>query len=94
MNAVHPLQPYDRIVRQLGELGWIEGKTIVFDCVSAVDRRDQVPALAGELESRRPDVLIACPFTHASALKQETATIPIVMIVGFEPVRLGLIASE
>jgi putative ABC transport system substrate-binding protein len=88
-----PLKPDDPTRRRLAELGWTEGRNLALDCVSAVGRQDQVPALAGELVSRRPDVLIAGPFTHASALKQETATIPIVMIVGFEPVRLGLITS-
>src|SRR5215467_8191460 len=57
-----PLQPDNIIVRRLGELGWIEGQTIVFDCVSAVGRMDQVPALARDLVSRRPDVLTAGPY--------------------------------
>jgi putative tryptophan/tyrosine transport system substrate-binding protein len=78
-------------VRRLAELGWIEGQNVVFDCVSAVDRLDQVPALARELISRRPDVLIAAPYTFVSALKRETTTIPIVMLGTWEPVRLGLI---
>src|SRR5215831_20894204 len=78
---------------RLSELGWIEGQTIVFDCVSTVGRLDQVPALAHELVSRRPDVLTASVSSHISALKQETTTIPIVMLYAWEPVRLGLITS-
>jgi putative tryptophan/tyrosine transport system substrate-binding protein len=69
------------------------GQNIVFDCVSTVGRVDQVPALARELVSRRPDVLITGPYSFISALKQETTTIPIVMVNGWEPVRLGLITS-
>src|SRR5262245_59575875 len=88
-----PLQPDNLIVRRLGELGWIEGQNIVFDCVSAVGRIDEVPALANELVSRRPDVLMALPWSFVRALKQETTTIPIVMLSGREPVRLGLIAN-
>ena len=91
--ATCPPQPDNLIVRRLGELGWIEGQTIVFDCVSAIGRIDQVPALARELVSRRPDVLIASPYHFVSALKQETATIPIAMIGTWEPVRLGLITN-
>jgi putative ABC transport system substrate-binding protein len=91
--ATCPLQPDSLVVRRLGELGWIEGQTIVFDCISAIGRIDQVPALARELVSRRPDVLIASPYHFVSALKQETATIPIVMLGTLEPVRLGLIAG-
>jgi len=88
-----PLRPDNPAVRALGELGWIEGQNFVFECVSSVDREDQVPTLARELVSRRPDVLIAGPFTHVSALKQETTTIPIVMFAGLEPERLGLVAN-
>src|SRR5262249_37786656 len=88
-----PLQPDNLIVRRLGELGWIEGQTIAFECVSAVDRIDQVPALARELVSRRPDVLMAPSLLFVSALKRETATIPIVMPGVSEPLRSGLITS-
>jgi putative ABC transport system substrate-binding protein len=87
------IQPDNIVVRRLGELGWIEGQTIVFDCVSAIGRIDQVPALARELVSRRPDVLIANPWLFVSALKRETTTIPIVMLATWEPLRSGLIDS-
>src|SRR5262245_53178161 len=88
-----PLEPDNLLVRRLGELGWIEGQNIIFDCESAVSRVDQVPALARELASRHPDVLMAAPWSFVGALKQETSTIPIVMLATWEPVRLGLIAS-
>jgi putative tryptophan/tyrosine transport system substrate-binding protein len=88
-----PLQPDNLAVRRLAELGWIEGQNIVFDCVSTVGRVDQVPALARELVSRRPDVLAVPHFNFVSALKRETTTIPIVMLSGWEPVRTGLITS-
>jgi putative ABC transport system substrate-binding protein len=88
-----PLKPDNEVVRRLGDLGWIEGQNFIFDCVSAIGRIDQVPALARELVSRRPDVLMAGPFLFVSALKQETTTILIVMLGTWEPVRLGFIAS-
>ena len=77
--------------KRLSELGWIEGQTIVFDCVSTAG--DQVPALARELVSRRPDVLNAGAWNFIRALRQDTTTIPIVMLYTLEPVRLGLIAD-
>jgi putative tryptophan/tyrosine transport system substrate-binding protein len=87
-----PLQRDNPFVRRLGELGWIEGQTIVFECVSTVGRLDQLSELARELVSRRPDVLMAIHYALVRALKQETTTIPIVMLGGgLEPVRLGLI---
>jgi putative ABC transport system substrate-binding protein len=88
-----PLQPDNPIVRRLVELGWIEGKTVAFECVSAFGRIDQVPELARELVSRRPDVLMAPSLLFVSALKRETGTIPIVMPGISEPLRSGLITS-
>jgi putative ABC transport system substrate-binding protein len=88
-----PLNPDNLIVRRLGELGWVDGQTVAFDCLSAAGRVDQVPALARELVSRHPDVLMAAPFNFVTALKQETTTIPIVMLAGWEPVRMGFITS-
>jgi putative ABC transport system substrate-binding protein len=51
---------------------------------------DEIPALARELVTRRPDVLIAGPWEYVTALKRETTTIPIVMQGTWEPVRLNL----
>jgi putative tryptophan/tyrosine transport system substrate-binding protein len=78
-----PLPPDHPIVRRLGELGWIEGQNFVFECISGVGHYghlDQLAALARELVSRRPDVLMAGPIPFVGALKQETTTIPIVML--------------
>jgi len=88
-----PLQPDNKVVRRLAELGWVEGRNFVFDCVSTVDRLEQVPELAHELVLRRPDVLIAGPYTYVMALKRETTTIPIIMLGTWQPVRLGLATS-
>jgi len=70
--------PNKLIRSRLAELGWFEGRNFVFECASAVGRLDQVPELARELVSRRPDVLAAFPWNFVRALKQETTTIPIV----------------
>ena len=87
------LLPDNPIRSRLGELGWVEGQNFVFECVSTAGHLDQVPALARELVSRRPDVLVSPHWNFVRALKQETTTIPIVMLAGWEPVRMGLITS-
>jgi putative ABC transport system substrate-binding protein len=79
--------------RRLAELGWIEGRNFVVDCVTTIGRLDQLPALAHELVSRHPDVLISVPIPSIKALKQETTTIPIVMTGTPEPVRTGIITN-
>src|SRR5215831_7455883 len=65
-----------RWLQRLAELGWSKG-TVAVDCVSSVGRMDDLPAVARELVSRRPDVLAAVMTKFVTALKQETTTIPI-----------------
>jgi putative tryptophan/tyrosine transport system substrate-binding protein len=78
--------------RRLAELGWVGGRTLILDCVSTVDV-SQVDALAAELVARRPDVLAAQPTDYVRALKQATATIPIVMVTTPNPVESGLVIN-
>ena len=40
-----PPPPDSPMLRRLAELGWIEERNIVFDCVSTFGRLDQLPAL-------------------------------------------------
>jgi putative ABC transport system substrate-binding protein len=87
------MQPQNPLHRGLTELGWIEGRTFVFECVSTLGRLDQLAALARELVSRRPDVLTAGTNPLIEALKQETTTIPIVMNVAVDPVQAGIITN-
>ena len=78
--------------QRLAELGWIEGRTLTTDCVSTV-YLDQLTLLATELVAHRPDILAASPTTYVRALKQATATIPIVMISTPNPVETGLVTN-
>jgi putative ABC transport system substrate-binding protein len=81
-----------RFYQRLAELGWIDGRTLTIDCVSTVSP-DQVTLLATELVARRPDVLVASPTNYVRALKQATATIPIVMVSTPNPVETGLVTN-
>ena len=78
----------------LRELGWVEGQNIVIDYRYAEDRVDRLPDLAAELVRLKVDIIIASGGTQAAtAAKNATGTIPIVMIAVRDPVGTGLIAS-
>ena len=72
--------------------GWIEGKNLFVEYRYA-QSPDRMPALAAELIALTPDLLIAAGPQAAIALKSATATIPIVFVVVFDPVGLGLVQS-
>jgi putative ABC transport system substrate-binding protein len=78
----------------LRELGWVEGQNIVIDYRYAEGRVDWLPDLAAELVRLKVDLIVASAGTQAAtAAKNATETIPIVMIYVRDPVGTGLIAS-
>src|SRR5262249_13280360 len=76
----------------LREKGWIEGKNLLVEYRFA-GTPDRLPILAAELLALTPDLVIAAGPQAALALKSATATVPIVFVVVFDPVGLGLVHS-
>lgn len=79
-------------VARLRELGWIEGRTIAIEYRWSQARPERVAEIAAEFVSLQVDVIVAYGGAIA-ALKQVTATIPIVFAVANDPVGGGLVAS-
>jgi putative tryptophan/tyrosine transport system substrate-binding protein len=77
----------------LGETGYFEGQNMAIDYRWAEGHYDRLPALAADLVSRRVDVIAAGNFPAALATKNATSTIPIVFIVGGDPVGDRLVTS-
>src|SRR4029077_7973403 len=78
----------------LGETGYVEGQEVEIQYRWAEGRYEQLPALAADLVGRRVD-LIATSGGDASARAAKTAssTVPIVSVIGGDPVAEGLVAS-
>jgi putative tryptophan/tyrosine transport system substrate-binding protein len=84
----------DAFQQRLRELGWVEGQNMVIDYRYAEGRVDRLPHLAAELVRLKVDLIVASAGTQAAtAAKNATETIPIVMIFVRDPVGTGLIAS-
>jgi len=80
------------LAQRLGELGWIEGRTVAIEYRWAEGRPERYAEIAAEFVSRRVDVIVTT-VPAAPAAKQATSVIPIVFILASDPVGSGLVAS-
>ena len=77
----------------LQDLGYIDGKSILFEYRGAEGKRDRIPGLIAELVHIKVDVLFCSNLPAIYAAKEATQTIPIVMVSNVDPVELGIVNS-
>jgi putative ABC transport system substrate-binding protein len=77
----------------LRDLGYIEGRNVVFEYRSSEGRDDRYPQLAAELVQLKVDLILTRGTPAVLACKAATRTIPIVMAGVGDPVADGLVAS-
>jgi len=78
--------------QRLGELGWIEGRTVAIEYRWVESRTERLAAAAAEFVELKVDVIVT-PGTAVPAVKQVTSVIPIVFPLGSDPVASGFVAS-
>lgn len=79
--------------KTLGELGYVEGKSIVLDFRLAGGHNERLGDLAAELVQIPVDVIVAGGTTAVRAAAGITHNIPIIQAAGGDPVSAGLAAS-
>jgi putative tryptophan/tyrosine transport system substrate-binding protein len=76
------------------ELGYAEGRNIAVAYAWAEGEYDKLDALANDLLRRQVKLIVASGGLYsAKAAMKATATIPIVFVVGPDPVEVGLVAN-
>ena len=78
---------------RLSDLGYVDGKTIAIDYLSADGRGERFSGLAEECLRRGADVIAVSTTPAAKAAKAATSTVPIVMLGLVDPMESGLVAS-
>jgi putative ABC transport system substrate-binding protein len=77
----------------LTQLGYVEGRNVVYDIRAAGQFVERLPELARELVAKRPDVIVSAATIAARALTDATRDIPIVLALVGDPIGLGLTSS-
>jgi putative tryptophan/tyrosine transport system substrate-binding protein len=83
----------DAFKKRLRELGYVERQNLIIEYRSADGRNERLSALASELISHNPNVIVVRGTPEVVAVKNATSTIPVVMSAVGDPVSLGIAAS-
>jgi putative ABC transport system substrate-binding protein len=75
----------------LAGLGWTDGRNVRMDLRWHGDDNKRIPVLARELVGLQPDIILTGGSPATGAIQRETRTIPIVFVIGGDPVASGLV---
>lgn len=82
----------DYLVRRLGELGWVEGRTVAIERRFSENRTERIAEIAADYVREKVDVIVTYG-AAAATLKNTITSIPIVFAVAADPLGIGLVAS-
>src|SRR5206468_513762 len=79
-------------VQRLGELGWIEGRTIAIEYRWSEGRPERDAEIAAEFVGQQVDIIVTYG-AAALTVKKATSVIPIVFAIALDPLGSGLVTS-
>jgi len=80
-------------LKGLAELGWLAGRNVRIEVRWATGDAERARTYAAEVLGFGPDVIVANGTAVVSALQQETRTVPIVFVLGLDPVESGFVSG-
>jgi len=84
---------FDAFKQAMRELGYVEGRNILFEHRFGEASAERLSESAAELVRLKVDVIVTSTDLGVAAVKQQTRTIPIVMVNAADPVGTGFVAS-
>lgn len=93
LDAGKRLSWWNAFRQQMGELGYVEGKNILFEARYAEGHPEKLRALAEDLVRRRVAIIVTAGTAAAQEAARTTDQIPIVTGTGSAPVAMGYAAS-
>src|SRR5215475_4280333 len=86
--------PYrESFVRGMQDLGYVEGRNIVYEFRHYGDDLESIPSLISDLLRAKVDIIAAGGNAAVRAAQTATQSVPIVMAAVSDPLGIGLIAS-
>jgi putative tryptophan/tyrosine transport system substrate-binding protein len=93
ITSENPPRYLDAFREGMRVYGYIDGKNVKLDDRFLVDSYQRLPDAAKKLTGEKIDVIFSYGVTATSAASKATSTIPIVMLMGTDPVQMGIAES-
>ena len=83
----------DEVLRVLAQNGFVAGRNLEMVERYSKGDADRLPLLAREINASEVDAIVAISLPSVQAALGATQSIPVVMVIGQDPVEIGIVAS-